>query len=125
MSSRHTRPLEPVLNLGHPYSLRTIEKLIRLHDAGWTHGTVREEHILFPDAPRTRRGHVIADPDGPFLISLSHARPHRCSRSLSIIESTLRPPREAFGCDELYTVAAVMGIWNPGKQFRLSLPGTA
>lgn len=69
---------------------------------------------MFPDTSRTRYSHAAVDQDGPFLISLSHARLHSCTRSIPIIESKLRPAREAYGCDELYTVAAGMGIWNPG-----------
>ncbi|KLO09378.1 hypothetical protein SCHPADRAFT_943673 [Schizopora paradoxa] len=101
------------------FNLLTLEKLIKLHDAGFIHGCVKEEHVISPGVSSfskyDRDGGYHEDDGGPFLISLSSLRPHRCTRTLPIVESTLRPASQVFGCDELWIVASQMGIWNPGE----------
>lgn len=78
---------------------------------------MREEHIISPGLYSSSQceHNEYTDGGGPYFVSLSSLRPHCCIRTLPIVESTLRPASQVFGCDELWAVASRMGIWNPGE----------
>lgn len=86
-----------------------IKAVVEFHMQGLSHGDLHEGNIVI------QRGR-------PVLIDLESIATHRCSLKMRIIQNTIAPEPDEFGCDELYDLLSQMQVWAPRKSSIFLVP---
>jgi hypothetical protein len=81
-----------------------INVMKRIHDAGVVHGGFGVFDVLIANAK-------------PFIVNFKNALEKVCEQRLHIVNGTIAPKREQFGCPELYRLCVDLQIWKPRTVF--------
>ncbi|GJE91883.1 hypothetical protein PsYK624_080340 [Phanerochaete sordida] len=76
--------------------------MLKIHFSGLRHCAFRDEHVLVSADGQVR------------IVDFARACEHDCDASPKITVWEWEPSRSSYGCNEMYDVMRLLGLWTPG-----------